>query len=64
VPKNPKNEKSCKKNRSVGDSASEPPFISGGWRLFLKTPVLQLLPIVAALYRFIVLNAFSYYRKN
>jgi len=57
-------EKSCKKHCSVGGFAPEPPFASGGWRICPQTSTLQLLPVVAALYPFIVLNAFSYYRKN
>jgi len=52
--------------KSAAESELRPEslFTFGGWGLCPQTPAFQLLHVVAALYPFIVLNTFSYYRKN
>jgi len=54
-----------KKYLSVGGSASEPPFASGGWELRPQTPTLLLLLIIASLSSsFIVLHVFYFPQKR
>jgi len=47
--------------KSIAAKPSLPPTAGGPAP---RSPTLQLLPVVAALYPFIVLYAFSYYRKT
>jgi len=55
----------CKNHLSIGGSAPEPSFASGGWGLRPQTPALLLLPTITTLSSlFLVLNAFYSAQKK
>jgi len=57
--------KTVKSRLSVGGSALEPPFASGGWGIRPQTPALLLPPaIMTSLNSFLLLNAFHYLQKG
>jgi len=58
-------EKYCKNRLSIGGSALEPPFVSGGWGLRPLTPASLLSPINTTLSSScLALNAFHYSLKR
>jgi len=57
--------KNCKNRLSVGGSALEPPFASGGWGLSPHTAALLFPPTITTLSSlFLVLNAFYSAQKQ